>query len=81
MTTPTILNETEASAYLASLNPSSEIAPLTTKEEKTISQNERIIEAADTLLLDRLENADGSLRITDIVSAKDSAFKLNQKLL
>jgi len=81
MTSPTILNESDAAAYLASIGSSTEVVPLTTKEDHTISQNDRIIKAADTLLLDRLENWDGSLRITDIVSAKDSAFKLNQKLL
>lgn len=51
-----------------------------TEDEFTIQQNERIIKAADELLLDRMENRDGSLRLGEVIQAKDSAFKNNQLL-
>ncbi len=72
-----LLSDKDAKAYLDTL---SSIDDPSDKESFTIRQNERIIKASDELLLDRLESKDGSLRITDIVSAKDSAFKNNQKI-
>ena len=72
-----LLSDKDAKAYLDTL---SSIDDPSDKESFTIRQNERIIKASDELLLERLESKDGSLRITDIVSAKDSAFKNNQKI-
>jgi len=49
-------------------------------EDYTIRQNERIIKAADNLVLERMENKDGSLRLGEVIQAKDVAFKHNQKI-
>ena len=59
--------------------PSSPIWTL--DDDYIMRQNARIIRAADDFLLERLENGDGSLRTTDVISAKDMAFKQNQKIL
>ena len=82
MTEQEIIHEKEALAYLESLQtPDTSLSIDEFSEEFTLSQNDKIIKEADRLLLERLENSDGSLRITDIVSAKDSAFKLNRAIL
>ena len=47
-------------------------------DDEKIRHNNRIIKASDDILLDRLECNDTSLRFTDIVSAKDYAFKQNR---
>ena len=84
MTEQELIHEREAQEYLDSLQ--TELTPIrtetslhiwTSKEEFTIKQNERIIKAADVMLLDRLENQDGSLKLSEVIGAKDSAFRTN----
>ena len=84
------MTQEEAEQYLSSFGWSQELGKttqtLTTPqiqsidEDYTIRQNERIIRAADDILLDRMENWDTSLRLTDVISAKESAFKQNRVL-
>ena len=75
---PELLTTAEADAYLQSIQPN---ANANTKEQYTIKQNEEIIKLADDTIIERLKYTDSSLRITDIVSAKESAFRQNQKIL
>jgi len=84
MTNQETLTEQEAQQFLDSFQDDPTDISLTedtSSELYTIKQNERIINLADKNLIERLEHQDWSLRITDIVSAKDSAFKSNLKLL
>lgn len=77
-----LLNEQQAEEFMQSLQtPSTPETTSSLSEDYTLRQNEKIIKFADQRLLERLEYADGSLRITDIVSAKDAAFKQNQKIM
>ena len=77
-------NDKEAEAYLDSLTPTTTTSTdLSTKVDDNyiLEQNNRIIQAADNFLLERLENGDASLRTNDVISAKDTAFKQNSKIL
>jgi len=83
MTQELFKDEQEAEAFINSFQET-ETTPetdLSIWEDYTLRQNEKIIKFADQRLLERLEYADGSLRISDIVSAKESAFKQNQKIM
>lgn len=84
MTPTEILSETDAAAYLKGLTtPSSDtdISEFSSKDDDTFEQNKDIIEAADEIILDRLQNPDGSLSIKDVIAAKDTAFKQNRAIL
>lgn len=83
MPTPTIIlpTEEEAQQYLQNLSKTEDslsIWEFSSEEERTLKQNKNIIKHADTLLIDRIKSQDWSLRLTDVISAKDSAFKQNR---
>lgn len=73
----------EAQEYLDSLTTPATSSLIRTPidDDYILSQNARIIRAADEFLLERLENGDSSLRTTDVISAKDMAFKQNAKIM
>ena len=84
------MNEQEAQAFLATLEePPMELDPnsssstdliYTSEEDKLQKQNDKIIDEANDLMLERLKHRDSSLRIQDINSMKAEAFKQNQQL-
>ena len=71
-------DDQEAQDFINSLT-----TPQTTSltSETLLQDNEEIIKHANDILIERLKHKDGSLRVQDIVSAKESAFKQNQKIL
>ena len=79
-----LLSKEESEAYLAQFKPTDEHYPVDTTEDVSkdaaISENNRIMLACNDLLLERLENHDSSLRMSDILAAKSEAFKQNQLL-
>ena len=77
-----LITEQQAEEYLNSLSQTSTAQDLSIPNELfTIQQNEKIIKLADSNLIERLEHMDWSLKVSDIVSAKDAAFRHNLKLL
>lgn len=84
------MNEEEAGRYLEWINkeiivPQKNESPWSLhirgiSEDRMLVKNQGIIDSANELLLDRLENGDGSLRVSDIVNMKTEAFKQNQSL-
>ena len=70
----------EAQEYIQSLTtPETDIS--LSESSNLLKDNEEIIKHANDILIERLKHKDGSLRVQDIVSAKESAFKQNQKIL
>ena len=67
-----ITEEELATQYLDSLE---EFSLALTWEALQIQKNENIIEVANDLIKERLSNDIWALKLTDIVSAKDNAFK------
>lgn len=77
--------EQEAELFLKSLEPTPQIKnPPTTNlsteetDSKALRSNQRIIDGANKILMDRLDSQDSSLQVKDIVSMKSDAFKQNQ---
>jgi len=79
-----LLSKEESEAYLAKFKPTDEHTPVDMSEDvsidSSISENNKIMLACNDLLLDRLENNDQSLRMSDILAAKWESFKQNQLL-
>lgn len=72
--------EEKALQYLNSLKWPETSLTKTDDDETIIRRNIKLINAADRILIDRLEAEDASLRVQDIISIKDWAFRHNQIL-
>ena len=76
-TKPTIFNsEQEAEAFLNTLHAPEALSI----KESTQQDNEDLIKAAHTLIVERIKKKDWTLRLSELVTAKDTAFKQNQLL-
>ena len=76
--------EEEAKKYLESLTTQSDSISkwdLDDREEIMVKDNNSIIDWANVILKERLFCKDRSLRVQDIISAKNDAFRQNQIIL
>ncbi len=81
MTTNTILSEEEAKEFLLSLEEVPEKTIITAlTPELTQEENDTIIRECNKLLLERITLKDGTIRASELIWAKDTAFKHNQLL-
>lgn len=46
--------------------------------ERILQENNTLIDECNDLILERVRNQDASLRLSEVITAKDTAFKQNQ---
>jgi len=74
------MDEIDAELYLQNLWKNTDLSVIDDEsdDDRQFRKNEKIINFADTVLLDRLEGGDISLSVKDLIQVKDVAFKQNR---